>query len=392
MRIGIITFWESTDNYGQVLQAYALQQVLKNMGHEPFQIRYSLRASLSQEFHKTSLVKKILKVLLVYPALKNLRRKKIKKADEACRAMIEKKNIARQFPAFREKYLSSSKLVYNSIEEIRKNPPKADCYITGSDQVWTMLLGNAGNNAYFLDFGSSETKRIAYAASFSIPSYPEKLMPLLKGQLEKFDAISVREDEGIDICKQAGRNDIVKTLDPTLLLDKDAYLTLSNSVSTPRNYAFVYSINIRKADEIAWDEICKCADHRGVKLITTTSSGHFPGREIFPNTEYVYATIPEWIAYIHNSEFVATTSFHGVVFCLILNKPFVYFPLGGNGAKGNGRVHSLLSPLGLTNRIHGEKSVEEILQSDIDWSKVNRLLEVNGIDSLKFLNENLGQR
>lgn len=79
MKIGIITFWESTDNYGQVLQAYALQQVLKSMGHEPFQIRYSLKASLSQSFHKTSLVKKILKVLLVYPALKTLRREKKKK-------------------------------------------------------------------------------------------------------------------------------------------------------------------------------------------------------------------------------------------------------------------------------------------------------------------------
>ena len=392
MKIGIITFWESTDNYGQVLQAYALQQVLKSMGHEPFQIRYSLKASLSQSFHKTSLVKKILKVLLVYQALKTLRIEKNKEADEACLVMIEKRNFARQFPAFREKYLCSSKLVYNSIEEIKKNPPQADCYITGSDQVWTMLLGNAGNNAYFLDFGNSETKRIAYAASFSLPSYPERLMPLLKEQLEKFDAISVREDEGVEICKQAGRNDVVKTLDPTLLLDKDAYLILSNSISTPRNYAFVYSINIRKADEIAWDEICKCADHRCVKLVTTTSSGHFPGREILPNTEYVYATIPEWIAYIHNSEFVATTSFHGVVFCLILNKPFVYFPLGGNGAKGNGRVHSLLSPLGLTNRIYGEKSVEEILRSEINWERVNGLLKINEIDSLKFLDEKLGEQ
>ena len=391
MRIGIITFWESNDNYGQVLQAYALQQVLKDMGHSPFQIRYSLCAS-RVNVPRSSFIKKVLKLITIYPLIKSFKRKMSKRRDDAYEMVIEEKNKTRKFIDFREKYICKSEIIYNSLEEIRANPPIADCYITGSDQVWTMLLGNAGNNAYFLDFGNSETKRIAYAASFSLPSYPEKLMPLLKEQLEKFDAISVREDEGVEICKQAGRNDVVKTLDPTLLLDKDAYLILSNSISTPRNYAFVYSINIRKADEIAWDEICKCADHRCVKLVTTTSSGHFPGREILPNTEYVYATIPEWIAYIHNSEFVATTSFHGVVFCLILNKPFVYFPLGGNGAKGNGRVHSLLSPLGLTNRIYGEKSVEEILRSEINWERVNGLLKIYEIDSLKFLDEKLGEQ
>lgn len=388
MKIGIITFWESTDNYGQVLQAYALQKVLRGMGHEPFQIRYSLAASQTSERH-TSVLRRILKVLLVYPMLKAIKRKRNRKNDELALEMIEEKNIARNFPEFRKKYLSQSSLVYNSLDEIKANPPVADCYITGSDQVWTMLLSNANNKAYFLEFGSTNIKRIAYAASFSRPSYPEKLMPLLQEQLVKFDAISVREDEGIGICKLAGRNDAVKTLDPTMLLRKNTYTNLTKNIKTPNNYAFVYSINIRKAEEMAWDEICKYAHQHSLKLITTTSSGHFPGREILTDTQYLYATIPEWIAYIYNSEFVATTSFHGVAFCLILNKPFVYFPLGADGAKGNGRVLSLLSFLGLSNRIYGNMKVEAILDSAIDWERVNRLLGEKKLDSLNFLKENL---
>ena len=87
MKIGIITFWESTDNYGQVLQAYALQKVLKDLGHEPFQIRYSLKASQSQK-HQSSIFKKIIKVLLVYPLFTSYRSKKAKQEDNIWYALI----------------------------------------------------------------------------------------------------------------------------------------------------------------------------------------------------------------------------------------------------------------------------------------------------------------
>ena len=203
MRIGIITFWESTDNYGQVLQAYALQQVLKDMGHEPYQIRYSLKASQTN-IPQSSLLKKIIKLLLVYPLVISLKRRKKQREDLVCRTIIEEKNKIRKFHQFRNEYISQSERIYYSIEEIRKDPPIADCYITGSDQVWTMLLNIEGNNAYFLDFGAPSIKRIAYAASFGRSSYPAAIQPILKEKLSKFDAISVREKEGVDICGMLG--------------------------------------------------------------------------------------------------------------------------------------------------------------------------------------------
>lgn len=388
MKIGIITFWESTDNYGQVLQAYALQQILKNMGHEPFLIRYSLKASqgLSNESSK---FRKVLKCFAIYPIIKTIIRKRKNKKDNIYRNFIEKKNIVRKFPEFREKYITRSELVYNSIDEIRANPPQADCYITGSDQVWTMLLSNKNNNAYFLDFGNQAIKRLAYAASFARHEYPQQLIPLLKEQLTKFNAISVREDEGVILCNLAGRNDVIKTLDPTFLLNKGNYLDLAKNVPICHSYIFIYSINIRDAKELAWDKVCKYAYNRGLKLITTTSSGFLPGREILTETEYVYATIPEWIAYINNAEYVLTTSFHGIAFCIILNKPFIYFPLEGPGSKGNGRVLSLLKEIELTDRIYSGVNLSMILESKINWTKVNQSIEKLKMKSMDFLSINL---
>ena len=387
MRIGIITFWESNDNYGQVLQAYALQQVLKDMGHSPFQIRYSLCAS-RVNVTRSSFIKKVLKLITIYPLIKSFKRKMSKRRDDAYEMVIEEKNKTRKFIDFREKYICKSEIIYNSLEEIRANPPVADCYITGSDQVWTMLLSNENNKAYFLDFGKSSIKRISYAASFARNSYPKELKEELKKQLDKFDAISVRENEGIDICKEVGRSDAVCVLDPTFLIDSKKYAYLSATTTTPDHYVFVYSINIREPEEISWKEVVRYSRQNNIEIITTTSSGHFAGREILSDTEYLYATIPEWLAYINNADVVITTSFHGVAFCLIFNTPFVYFPLNGKGAKGNGRVLNLLKSLELDNRVY-QGDLERIIENNIDWGKVNNSLTRLKEVSYDYLNSSL---
>lgn len=387
MRIGIITFWESNDNYGQVLQAYALQQVLKNMGHNPFQIRYSLNASCINSSHP-SLIKRILKIMTIYPLVKSIRRKNALRKDAAYELVIEEKNKIRKFKEFREKHILNSDIIYKSIKELRENPPLADCYITGSDQVWTMLLSNENNKAYFLDFGDSKVKRISYAASFARKSYPNELIGELKTQLKKFDAVSVREKEGIDICVEAGREDTVCVLDPTFLLDSSYYNNLFTNISTPDHYIFVYSINIRKPEELSWKEVVRYSKAQRIEIITTTSSGHFAGREILSDTKYLYATIPEWLAFIKNADIVFTTSFHGIAFCLIFNTPFVYFPLSGQGAKGNGRVLNLLNSLGLESRVY-QGNLERIIDNNIDWFKVNKSLFKFKEDSCYYLNSAL---
>ena len=135
MKIGIMTYWTSEENYGQILQGYALQQVLRNMGHEPFLIRYDYRYEPGQmpfnrpeHFH------------------------------------------TRHFEDFRQKYMVVSDKEYMSYHELVSAPPKADSYIVGSDQVWYLGLNPENKlnrlHAYFLDFGGEDIQRYAVAASW----------------------------------------------------------------------------------------------------------------------------------------------------------------------------------------------------------------------------------
>lgn len=385
MKIGIITFWESTDNYGQVLQLYALQQTLIKMGHDPFLIRYSLRASLSSP--KRVPVRKLLSMLLIVPFFKFLKNKYNRRKDSFYKKTIERKNLSRKFADFRNRYIIQSEIVYNSFDELVKNPPEADCYITGSDQVWTMLLDVEGNRAYYLDFGSKKVKRLSYAASFARPYYPSNLLPFLKNLLIRFDAISVREQEGVDICKNIGCHaDLVA--DPTLLLSKYDYLMFCKSECKQKEGTFIYSINIRRPQDIYWEIIKKNVDYQ--HLIITTSSGNIPGREIIKGIDYKYLSIPEWIKTINESSLVVTTSFHGVVFCLIMNTNFVYVPLKKSRAIGNGRVKSLLSYLGLEKKIcYNESDFDSCVSCLIDWDKVVNKIESIKQSSVRFLDQSL---
>lgn len=385
MKIGIITFWESTDNYGQVLQAYALQDVLKGMGHDPFQIRYSLKASQYIE-QKSAILKKILKVLMVYPLIKSIKRRNALRENEECRTMIEKKNETRKFQEFRDTYIKQDSVIYNSIEELRSTPPVADCYITGSDQVWTMLLNNEGNAAYFLDFGSNMTKRISYAASFGRSKYPKELLPRLKELLSRFDAISVREQEGVEICNTIGLQ-ATHILDPTLLLSKVDYLSKLHIKDKPKgNSLFVYSINVRTPEDLYWSELRKYADAKGLEITVTISSGNIPGREIFDGVNYSYATVEAWLSYINKAQLVATTSFHGVVFCLLMHTNFIFYPLKGKDTKSNGRVQSLLQSLNMEEKICTNGSdVEKCISIMPDWAMIDDILKHKITVSLEFL-------
>lgn len=388
MKIGIITFWQSNDNYGQVLQCLALQQYLKGLGHEPFLIKYALTGPITKK--KFNLIKKILKVLLVFPAIRAYKRNQERKENLRLSEIIEAKNRSREFSKFRSEHIVATDKIYNTIEELRSSPPEADCYITGSDQVWIMTLAEEHNKGYFLDFGPQNAKRISYAASFSRPDYPNDLLPILKEQFSHFDAISVREESGVDICKSIGI-DAKHVMDPTLLMSADFYRMIASEANVQdSNFMYLYSINIKDKEDICWTELSKYIESKGIKPIVTTSSGHFPGRELIPGVQYSYATIPEWLSYIDKSEFVATTSFHGLVLSLIHNKNFIYFPLKGHNSQGNTRITSLLSAIGLEGKIcTSPKDVIKCIEMKVDWNNVNIILDRQIKESCEFIDSAL---
>ena len=279
MKIGIITFWQSNDNYGQVLQCFALQQQLIKLGHKPFLIKYVPL----QKIIRTSIAGKLWKIVQIYPIF--LRLRKMQKAKQAKAFAL--KNRQRRFDEFRENHIVTNGAIYHGLSDIQNNPPDSDCYLCGSDQVWSMLLDNDENQAFYLNFGDKYTKRVAYAASFGRDVYPMELNGKLHDMLAKFNAVSVREKTGINICKKVGIQ-AVDVLDPTLLLSVKEYVRIIETPSVRGKYFYTYSLNITSEEDLCWKALLDYANLRGFKSVSTTSSGYFVGKEICSNTEYVY--------------------------------------------------------------------------------------------------------
>lgn len=383
MKIGIMTFSGSNDNYGQLLQCWALQTILKNMSHDAFVIRF-------ESHHAADWKRRINRLLLVYPIflrawgwiVKNVNRNKIMKLQEF--------NHSREFDHFRSMMLNTTPVVYKSLKELQANPPKADCYVAGSDSIWAQLLDNPNNRAWFLDFGNSSTKRISYAASFLMNVYPSKLKPQLRELLSRFESVSVRETGGGKICKDVGINAEV-TCDPSLLLTRQDYIRHFDIKENPQNYIYLYTVNVKRKDEIFWDELKGYADDARCDIKITVGSGIYPGFEIYgEDCDYDYCPIEKWLFHISNAKGVVATSFHGVVFSILMETPFVYVPFKKERERLNYRIFELLASLGLSDRIYKEgNSYKDILRKPIDWNNVRQRLKEIRNHSMSYLEKAL---
>ena len=368
MRICIITFSNSDENYGQLLQCWSLQKTLECFGHEVYVINYS-------KIYKKFSVKILLKSLLIYPIIKKIKRCYQENKNSAFVSKLNEGNQKRNFDVFRKTKLHYYPIEYHSIEELQNNPPDADCYVAGSDSIWAQILNDKNNRAYFLDFGSENIKRVSYSASFLMNEYPLKWKPELKRLLSRFDAISVREPEGKRICSDIGcSSDIV--CDPTLLLSRNEIVSTFNINEIPTKTVYVYSVNIQNKDEIRWDELKDAAEKYCYNIKVTVSSGMYPGYEIYgESVDYDYCSIEKWIDNINNSSYVVSSSFHGVVFSIIMETPFVYVPFKGGKERLNARIYYLLDILGLSDRIMNEDSnFSQIMSKQIDWKSVKDCL------------------
>lgn len=385
MKIGVVTFWYGNENYGMMLQCWALQQYLKQLGHDPYVIRF-----VPERYKSSSRKRK--ETITLYPLLRWLYRKCIYILHIKENRDKSNKIAKRGFESFRKSHLTLSSRYYTNLQQLQKNPPQADCYIVGSDQVWSQLLSNPNNKGYFLDFGAPSVKRVAYAPSFGLPDYPEELKQNLKACLSKFDAISVRENVGVEICASVGYN-ASRVLDPTLLLDKGNYQALFKHIKTNnQKFIFIYCLNISGPEDIRFTELKEYALEKSQAIIVTPGKGYYQSSELFNSADvtYSYDTIEEWLSHVFNSSLVVTSSFHGIVLSLILEKDFIFVPLKGEFAHTNNRVLDLLRDLELEFRILNDStSYQEIQDTSIPWNVVTKKLESYKKYSQTFLLNNL---
>lgn len=354
MKIGILTFHWGT-NYGGVLQAYALQTFLKQKGNDVVIINYAPH-TFRDSFYKCFYSKN------PFTIIENLKN------------YWKEKNIAK----FRKKHMKLTERYYLP-EQLIENPPIMDIYIAGSDQIWNPYGLKSNKKIYFLPFGDEETIKLSYAASFGVTDYPENYLKEIKPLLNKFKAISVREKSGLDILKKAGILDSVLLPDPTLLLNKDDYLKLTDRKiqKKPTDYFFYVLQNKQKTISDIYSYLKRNKNNKIVHTCKIKNS---------------VIGIEDWLYNIKNSKIVITNSFHGVVFSIIFETPFIVVPIEGRLKGMNDRIVTLLESYDLMDRImwqYNPNTINILANKQIDWKKSKAVQQQLIMEAQHFYSRNL---
>lgn len=364
-------------NYGGILQCYALLTTLRSEGYDASVIDIQYKKNNKWDITK-SVIKAIVKKFI-------LRQKNVVLYNTA---LSEKnKAIIRQniIPFIQNNIKPKTPPIYGT-QYLKDNPHISDfdIFIVGSDQVWRPMYSDI--YTYFLGFVEGKGhKKISYAASFGVDKweYSDEKTKLAADLIRGFSAVSVREDSGIELCKKYLNTDAIRVLDPTMLLKKEDYLKLIYEQKKQERGMMVYILDINKKK-------------RGIINKVSTLSGYQEFNVNNQNTEKEYKSarervvpsIENWLCGFRDCKFVITDSFHGTVFSILFNVPFLVY---GNQERGLSRFLSLLKIFGLQNRlISDEKHItEELINESIDWQEVNTILVKQREASTAFLTNSL---
>lgn len=360
MRIGLATRHNAL-NAGAILQAYALQTCLEEMGH----LVEFIDADIPHNFNWRKYVAK--SPIVLY-----------NKWIDSFNGWRYSKN-----PEW-NKCLHKSPKHYISYKELESNPPIYDIYIVGSDQVWNFF--SELSPLYLLQFVPQNKRRIAYSASMGQCNVPKHLYTPLKFALSKFHAISLREDSGVSFVNKLMNNQTAcKTVDPTLLINQKHYDKICVNPQVSGDFAVSYVLS--QLDKQQCLNIIRWCKQIGMPTINLRN----PATCIrLPATKNRIVTPYQWLGYIKKAKFIISGSFHATVFALIYHKPFVVvLPQALKAQGGNARINSLLEPLELTDHILYDftpQTLMNILNKDINWEYIDtciRELRKNSIQYLK---------
>ena len=376
MKIGVLTL-QLHNNFGGILQAYALQKVLKDFGHNVVLIDKSRYVSLGPWYKRYPIY--IKRGINRFIFGKNI----IVKADIEQNRLL--KTIAKYTEPFIEKHIRRG--YTKDFSNIREQD--FDVLIVGSDQVWRpKYFFSKIENAY-LDFAKEwKIKRIAYAASFGTDEweYTKEQTSNCAALLKKFNAVSVRESSAVQLCSDNFGVKAEHVLDPTMLLCKEDYIKLFKDYNTAQSDGnfFCYILDDGEEKKSLIDCVAK---QKGLKAFYVNS--RYEDLDA-PLEERIQQPVEKWLRAFYDAEFVITDSFHACVFSIIFNKPFIVY---GNKERGLARFNSLLSIFGLEERIVTTKEeATKAISKPIDWERVNEVHKQWKEKSMSFLNNNLKQQ
>lgn len=341
MKIGLLTYHTSV-SYGATLQTYATCKILHELGHEVELIDFRLDEVPS----------------LLY------------KIAFFCKDYNTHRLWKSVYPK-RSKY-------YPDMDSLQNSAMEYDCLMVGSDQTWNPNISRERCLAYFLNFGPEKVKRISYASSFGIAVWPDKyqkLIPVIKELLGRFDGLSTREETGQRLMENVFGCHAEVVLDPTLLVNDFSELSGPIRDNGMLN-AFIMNRSREQLKRVI--ELGRCL---GKKPVMTST--------IFPYKGFSYRyppTIGQWLRNIGGAEFVVVDSFHALVFCLKYHRQFVVIT-PDNGL--NSRLKNLLHVIGLEDRFYYDTDKDIpyslLLNTPINYEMVEGKLNPAIENSIKYL-------
>lgn len=358
MKIAILTLTDYY-NYGNRLQNFASQEVLKSLGCqvetiavEPTSIRFNFKRFKNSV--KGSLYSK-------NPTL-NI---------EECNSHVK----FNKFYSFSKQNIKMSryKINYKNINRIKKKlNEEYDFFVVGSDQVWNPHY--YFTELFLLPF-AEKSKRISFAASIAVDEIPNDKIKLFDERLNEMQAISVREYRGAEIINEISGREAAVVLDPTLMLSKEKWLEIANMPSWAKNKKYVLTYTLGQESSEFQSFINKISKERDVEIINLLDK----------TNRFIYEIgLGGFIALINNADLMVTDSFHGAVFSIIMKTPFVVFERSDSLISMNSRIETLLTTFKMEHRlISNIESIDDAY--NMDFIEADDILKVKQEKTLAYL-------
>lgn len=354
-KVQLTTLHSQNNNFGSVLQAYALYQYTKQLGYDVEVLNYRPYYSNGSKDIKAFIKKIIVNTMFLSYYISRSRR----------------------FNEFLKQEKQTKK--FTSYEELEKNHPEADIYMIGSDQVWNTSFLCGKDPTYYLEYTDSPNK-MSYAASMGRFVNSQEEINRTKELTKDFKFISLREDKSAIQLQQAGRTDAKYVLDPVFLLSYSDYQNLHvKNKQIEDDYILAYVIHRDKFISQVIDEIVKITGKKVIQVGGFSSKCNY---DSFPRG----SGPREFLTLVENASFIVTSSFHGTAFAHIYQKQFAIVMPSSNTL----RLENILETAGTTNRVVKEISdIERICNRKIDYNEVNQRLNKKIQESREYLKESL---
>lgn len=371
-KTGIITL-NGYFNYGNRLQNYALQEILKKQGYE---VDTVIKENIQEIRRKRTAIERINS--LTSKSVSEISNLVVRKLTQ--RVNVQNvHNRTRIFKDFSLKYINETDYSISDDNIPNGLAEKYDFFVVGSDQVWNPHY-QKGSPIEFLTFAPQQ-KRISYAASFGISRIPNEFVESYSKWLSEMNHISVREHAGAKIVKELTGRHVEVVLDPTLLLTKEEWLKISEIASDKPMQGYLLTYFLGDISKERQKYIHDIAKENNLDIINLAQM----------NEKTPYLSGPsEFIDYINSAQLFFTDSFHGAAFSIILETPFIVFDREGNSPSMSSRIDTLLETFKLESRLLGNHKDDNQL-FDVDFTEAKTILEDEKEKSLNYLKNALKQ-